>query len=295
MSKATKSRGNTGKKSDAKQPAKNPKKTRKAQQFPESQKASKSRTRKNKEQNRQSFETAPLPPLPSGRNLRTYCILMAAVGDAFLTPDDPRTALIIEQRNKMMGQQKMTLQKKWGITSEESHKAVEKAWLSLRKSFLKDLCGGEFRGDNIALEKWVIHFLKDDPFLLFKAYSDDPILKQQAKRRGKDFFTYVGQIADSKIGKDKLFSSPRGLPTGARICILTYWCESLCRNIPPFCLWTDSALSELSEDQDKPITLDYIRQIKSRYKLFSPRRRYTLKHNREGKSRFQFCRELGVN
>ena len=215
---------------------------------------------------------------------------MSAVGNDFLPTNDPRWPTIIRQRNKMMDKQKMGLQKKWGVAVDDAHKAVESGWLALKKFLLDSLCGGEFGGDNASREKWTINFLKDDPIKLMERYLNDPILKSRAESRGKDFFTYVGQIADTKRGFQNSLTELREKQSLVKWYMLIYWVESPIPTYPPVCLWTDSSINNLLGHEEEDMSLDSIRQLKSRLRLFAPRPRYRFVYTGSGKGRFEVFR-----
>jgi len=204
---------------------------------------------------------------------RIWATLISAVGDDFLPSNDPRRSIIIRQRAKMMDRQKKGLQEKWGVTIDDAHEAVESGWLALRKFFLDSLCGGEFGEDNASREKWTINFLKDDPIKLMERYLNDPILKIRAESRGKDFFTYVGQIADIKCGIKNAITEINEKKTLAKWYMLMYWIESPIPICPPVCLWTDTSIDNFL-GHEKELSLDSIRQLRNRLGLLAPRRRY---------------------
>lgn len=224
-------------------------------------------------------------------NLRTWATLMSAVGNDFLPTNDPRWSTIIRQRNKMMEKQKMGLQKKWGVTVDDAHMAVESGWLALRKFFLGSLCGGEFGGDNASREKWTVNFLKDDPIKLMERYLSDPILKSRAESRGKDFFTYVGQIADTKPGFQNLLTELREKKSLVKWYMLIYWVESPIPTYPPVCLWTDSSIANILGQEEEDLSLVSVRQLKSRLRLFAPRLRYKFVYTGSAKGKFKVFRK----
>jgi hypothetical protein len=224
--------------------------------------------------------------LPDISNKRSEVILIAAIGDAFLPVEDFRVELIIQQREKMKAEQKSLLQGKWGVTPEESHKAVESGWLALRREFLDAMCGGEFGGDNTARENWIITCFKHDPARLFKLYLQDPALAERAARRGKDFYSYVGQIADSIKGRDKLFAPMKGFKPLVKWFILAYWSEGPRRDLPPICLWTNSSIIHLlggNSCADEISDEAALRQAKRRWQLSKPKRSYSVLADAKGR------------
>ena len=121
-------------------------------------------------------------------------------------------------------------------------------------------------------------------------YINDPILKKRATSRGKDFFTYAGQIADTKRGRENLFAVLKGLKPMANWYILVNWGNSPNSTFPPVCLWTDSSIHNLLGHEEEPVSFDTIRQFKSRLRLFGPRPRHRFVYTGSGKGRFEVFR-----
>lgn len=240
--------------------------------------------------NKSSTQKNGIAASPANSIHRSALILLAAVGDAFLQVEDSRVESIIKQREKIKAAQKLSLQRKWGVQPEDSHKAVESGWLALRKVFLNTLCGGEFGGGNASREKWLINFFKHDPIQLMYNYLNEPILKKRATSRGKDFFTYAGQIADTKRGRDNLFTILKGLKPMANWYILVNWSGFSNSTLPPVCLWTESSIYNVLGHEEEPMNLGTIRQYKRRLQLFGPNPRYRFVYTGKGKGHFEIFR-----